>query len=245
MSNETHRNGRADVAALANGLMRAGTGDLPRTYEAAKSALAQCANLDECQQWVDKAAALASYARQADDDQLEKMAVRIRARAVRRCRELLKQFDAKGKRTGRAEPTVGSVGRLWRKEAAERAGISERQQVTAVRVANVPEPEFTRQVESDAPPTITALAQQGVKPSAPKAPEPEPVRAPIIDLKGRDPKEFNQALHYVGAIERYAREVEALNHNAVLPILTDQERGELRGLIARIDAVHDMIATRI
>jgi hypothetical protein len=187
-------------------------GDLPRTYEAAKSALAQCANLDECQQWADKAAALASYARQANDDQLEKMALRIRARAVRRCGELLKQFDARG---GDRTKTVGTVSSApTQRQAAEHA----------VRVANVPEPEFTRQVESAAPPTITALAQQGVKPSAPKAAESEPVKAPIIDLKGRDPKEFNQALHYVGAIEHYAREVEALNHNAVLPILTDQER---------------------
>lgn len=33
---------------------------------------------------------------QADDNHLEKVAVRIRARAVRRCGELLKQFDAQG-----------------------------------------------------------------------------------------------------------------------------------------------------
>ena len=63
--------------------------------------------------------------RQSDDDQLEKMAVRIRARAVRRCGELLKQFDAKGKRTDREEPTVGGFGKLSQKEAVERAGMSE------------------------------------------------------------------------------------------------------------------------
>lgn len=216
---------------------------LPQTYEAAKTALSSCANLDECQQWADKAAALASYARQANDDQLEKMAIRIRARAVRRCGELLKQFDARPanavKQSG-AAPTL-----LSRRDAAEKAGLSKDQQVQAVRVANVPEPEFTRQVESEAPPTITALAQQGVKPPSPKAVESEPAKAPVIDLKGRDPREFNQALHYLGPIRGYADEVEGLPHNKVLALLTDRERDELRRIIARIDAVHDMIATRI
>lgn len=57
---------------------------LPRSYEAAKSALANCVSLDECMDWANKAEALASYAKQADDDTLEKTARRIRARAIRR-----------------------------------------------------------------------------------------------------------------------------------------------------------------
>jgi len=39
--------------------------------------------------------------------------------------------------------------------------MSERQKVTAIRVANVLTEEFERQVESDAPPTVTQLAEQG------------------------------------------------------------------------------------
>src|SRR5690554_3481448 len=66
---------------------------LPQTYEAAKSALAQCSAVDECKDWADKAAALASYAKQSNDDQLEKLALRIRARAIRRAGELLKQIE--------------------------------------------------------------------------------------------------------------------------------------------------------
>jgi len=58
--------------------------------EAAKTSLAQCARTDECVKWADKAAALASYAKQAGDDSLWKMAVRIRARAIERCGYLLR-----------------------------------------------------------------------------------------------------------------------------------------------------------
>ena len=57
---------------------------LPQTYESAKTALSECVALDECKSWADKAAALASYAKQANDDELMKMATRIRDRAIRR-----------------------------------------------------------------------------------------------------------------------------------------------------------------
>jgi hypothetical protein len=45
-------------------------------------------------------------------------------------------------------------------QAAEEAGLSRRQAVTAIRVANVPADEFERQVESDSPPTVTALRRR-------------------------------------------------------------------------------------
>jgi hypothetical protein len=47
---------------------------------------------------------------------------------------------------------------LTRKQAAIDAGISKDQAVTAVRVANIPEYEFDKLVESENPPTVTALA---------------------------------------------------------------------------------------
>lgn len=66
----------------------------------------------------DKAAALASYARQAEDDTLLKMAQRIKARAVRREGELIEpgknRFD--DRRGGASPPN--------RKAAALEAGIS-------------------------------------------------------------------------------------------------------------------------
>ena len=56
---------------------------LPERYEAAKQALAECDHIDECKDWADKAAALGSYARQADDDTLHKTAIPIQTRAMR------------------------------------------------------------------------------------------------------------------------------------------------------------------
>lgn len=85
---------------------------------------------------------------------------RIRHRAVRRAGELLKQIEPQqGARTD-IEPTDAADSKLTRTEVARQAGMSERQQVTAIRVANIPEEDFNRQVESDNPPTVTKLAEQ-------------------------------------------------------------------------------------
>src|SRR5258706_10931750 len=78
-----------DVVDIANAR-------LPAAYEEAKVALASCEKIDECQTCANKAEALASYAKMADDDTLRQLADRIQARAVRRMGELLKQFDGKG-----------------------------------------------------------------------------------------------------------------------------------------------------
>lgn len=96
------------------------------SYEAAKAALAMCARIDECQDWADKAQALASYVRQAKDETMRKMCDRIQARAIPRCGELLAQVRARpGKRTD-IQPREGDRPRLveppTRKEAARDAG---------------------------------------------------------------------------------------------------------------------------
>jgi hypothetical protein len=64
---------------------------LPISYAEARAALERCECVDECAEWADRAGALASYARQARDRDLEAVAKRIRARAVRRAGELLEQ----------------------------------------------------------------------------------------------------------------------------------------------------------
>jgi hypothetical protein len=205
---------------------------LPETYERAKTALAECSSIDECKDWSDKAAALASYAKMSDDDTLRKYAERIQARAIRRCGELLRQIEpASGTRTD-IEPREGDHPRLTRAGIAEQAGMSSHQQKQAIRVAGVPEQEFTKMVDSDTPPTITTLAAMGTKKQ-------------LVDLKGRDPSEFNKAMHFVGGIESYARECKAYDVQGITAILTDTERSRLRAAINAIDAIHDSIMTRI
>lgn len=148
---------------------------LPATYEAAKKALASCASIDECMDWANKAEALASYARQADDDALLKMADRIQARAVRRLGELLKQYDARGGDQSEKEGTRPFA--IGRTEAAEQAGMSDHQRKQAGRVANVPEEQFNSVVESDSPSTVTKLAEMGKKSQPPRQIDPDAVAA--------------------------------------------------------------------
>jgi hypothetical protein len=126
-----------------------------RRYRSNADALiTECSRIDECQEWADKAAAMASYARQSEDDTLEKMARRIRARAIERCGELLKQIAAAKNQHDAAKNAGGSgtpgKGRL---ATPARAGLSRDQALAAIRVANVPKEEFEAVVESDDSPT--------------------------------------------------------------------------------------------
>jgi hypothetical protein len=102
---------------------------------------------------------------------------------------------------------------LSQREAAESAGISKHQQVQAVRVANVPAATFEAAVESDKPPTVTALADMGTK-SRPK-PDPNvsrsksgiailngPIPHDVVEvarcakfMREKDPKMLWQSLH--------------------------------------------------
>jgi hypothetical protein len=142
---------------------------LPTLYARATEALTECSRIDECINWADKAAAIASYAKQADDPTLHKLATRIQARAVRRCGELLEQFRAPGTRTDK--PSGDAPTRLQtQREVAAAAGMSKDQEVQAVRVANVPAEEFEAAIESETPPTVTALAERGTE----KRPKPPP-----------------------------------------------------------------------
>lgn len=208
---------------------------LPQSYESAKNALTQCVALDECKSWADKAAALASYAKQANDEELMKMATRIRDRAIRRAGELLNQIEP-GQGARESKRGEGDHTPLHRQDAAREAGLSKHQQVQAVRIANIPREDFERQVDSDKPPTLSQLAVQGIQRPQPR---------PVIDLKGRDPGEFNTAMHYVSGWEYAARDLAALEHDRALGILNDSERARLRAAIATVDAITDRTITRI
>jgi hypothetical protein len=68
---------------------------------------------------------------------------------------------------------------------------------------------------------------------------------PVIDLKGRDPADFNRAMHFRGMLRDYARELAACDLSDILPRLTDDERNEVRIVIGRIDAAHSSIIERL
>jgi hypothetical protein len=205
---------------------------LPATYEGAKVALSECSRIDECWSWADKAAALASYARQANDDSLLTLAQRIQGRAVRRAGELLKQIPDTNRGRPPTEIRDGGVRNLTRAEAAADAGLSERQKVTALRVASVDEAEFEAAIESEHPPTITEIAEAGR------------AKRPITSLGGRSASQFNKAMHFVALVRRYADALSAQGLDAV-EFLDDGERAEVRRHIARIDSIHDSIMTRV
>ncbi|GAC1573012.1 MAG: hypothetical protein NVS3B5_02280 [Sphingomicrobium sp.] len=196
---------------------------LPATYEQAKVALASCANIDECQDWANKAEALASYAKMADDDSLRVLADRIQARAVRRMGELLKQFDGRGDHMKKD----GTVLSLTQTHIAEKAGISERQVKTAVRVANVPEEKFEAAVEAPKPATVTALAEMGKQ-----------VRT--VPAEG-----FRQATHLIGAVKRFAEFCLSNDPEGVASGVLPHEAGDLRGHVATIDSWLDRFVVNL
>ena len=102
-------------------------------------------------------AALASCAKPAEDEICRGLTARIKARAIRRCRGLLAEIEPhQGKRTDRL--TDGGDTRLSRSAAALSVGLSKCQNVTAVRVANVPKDQFEAAIKRKDPATIIYLA---------------------------------------------------------------------------------------
>lgn len=195
---------------------------LPVTYESAKSALAECSRIDECQDWADKMQAMASYARQAEDDSLRSMCDRIQARAIRRCGDLLAAIEpASGARTDR-EPSGVTPTRLTRTQAATGAGLSRDQRVTAMRVANIPLEEFEAAVESEQPPTVTELAKRGT------ATRPKPQR-----VRGLLPSDYTAFCNALGYVDEFAK-VAGVDLGMVARTCNSDERAALRAGIAVI-----------
>lgn len=205
---------------------------LPVKYEAATLAIAECARIDECREWENKAEALASYARQSGDKTLENTAMKIRARAVRRCGELLKEIDsatgAHLKRSG-ADP-------LSRKQAAEDAGMSPRQAKDAIRVANVPAEKFEEQVESESPPTKTALAEQGKKPAN---------GVPQYEKMGMTRTQFQAGMYFRGDASSYLEATRKYSVEDVAEGTPPKERTQLRKDLEEIAKYTGRLITKL
>jgi hypothetical protein len=215
------------AAIVPSGLPEISSARLPATYEHARQALAECSRIDECQEWADKAEALASYAKQAKDDQLRKLADRIQARAIRRCGELLKQIEPGVNRFDRREGDLPAN----RTEAAEQAGLSEHQRKTALRVASVPAEDFERQVDSDEPPTVTALAEQGKK--------------PLLNLGDTSPADFRMATEAIASLRRFAEFARTHDPARVAAGVDPREVKNVRRYVADIDSWLDRFITTV
>ncbi|WIY24242.1 hypothetical protein [Parasedimentitalea psychrophila] len=198
---------------------------LPAVYEQAKAALTQCETIDECKDWSDRAAALASYAKQANDETLEKKARLIRNRAIRRMGQVLEQIEPA---TGAHLKRMGTH-TLSRTEAAAQAGLSNNQKATALRLAKIPENEFEKLTKRDGPqPTVTELAERGTQKR----------EVIVIDhTGGRDPKVFNRIIHFTSALECAVAE---LSGNAdLLEHMLDWELAEALEAAARLRLILD------
>ena len=203
---------------------------LPEVYQQAKNTLQRCEKIDECQDWANKAEALASYARQAGDASLREMADRIQARAIRRCGELLRQIaPAKNQHDAKQRARTGTD-TSTRTQAAADAGLSKRQKDTALRVANVPKEEFEQVVEGPAPPTISELADRGKK------------SAPLVDLRGRDPQEFTLSTEAQGHLRRFAEMAERTSPAAAARGAFERER---ESMCAHAQIVHSWLESLI
>jgi len=191
---------------------------LPAVYEAAKSQLAECSRIDECKDWADKAAAIASYAKQAKDKSLERFALRIKARAIRRAGELLTEFEAaKNQHDAAAKRARTGGGTSTRTEAATAAGMSKRQKDTAIQVANVGDADFDSALGSDNPTTVTELAKLGTK-SKPK---------PLVDLGDIDPCDHRIATDVIGHVSDLAKIATSIDPVAAIRGVREHERGPL------------------
>jgi hypothetical protein len=230
---------------------------LPVSYERAREALAQCHKVDECKEWADKAAALKSYAKQAQDDSLFQTAMKIQGRAIRRAGELLQEIEVHhGVGGGRpaTRPVVEPSGPtmkhrtdthtmfpaptppaapVTRAAAAEAAGLSKHQKDQALRIAAIPAQEFEAAIEAPTPPTITELAERGTMPRPQPAAAPKPAGPPAY-LCGRTPDEFNAAIHARGRVRDLAVQCRRVTADAVAVTSTEAERAELRAWLSDI-----------
>lgn len=87
--------------------------DFPANYQAAKTALKVCIDIDECKDWENKTTAMAVYAKQIRDPEMEAMAKKIKLQAMVRLGEILLTFPptpTRGNRDGTRNVVAASKG---------------------------------------------------------------------------------------------------------------------------------------
>lgn len=133
---------------------------LPVLYAEAKRALRECENVDECKHWGDKAEALATYARLANDPEMEIIAKRVRLRAIARAGELLLRVPEgnHGLHVAGMQLKGGSLPNPQSRRGIGRAAGMRVQDVTqALAIARVPLEVRELLIESPSPPPPSVL----------------------------------------------------------------------------------------
>jgi hypothetical protein len=147
-----------------------------------------------------------------------RFATRIKARALDRCGELLRQIPASS--GGRPETKdAADLSLSPRQQAAHNADLSERQRKTALRINSIPRERFEALVESANPPTATQLAEIGKKKR----------QRPLRDLGDRSPEEFAAATALTEIIEDFVRASAGVD---ILLVLRRCEKVGLERLLA-------------
>jgi hypothetical protein len=227
-------------------------------YEQARTALAECARIDEASEIRDKAAALAAYARQRDDRDLEVWVREIHLRACVRIGELsreLERAEPGGAGGGSKFPAVG----ISKAQALADAGIStstahryeelaggrEEQAQAAGRAAI--EAYFAQSRADGAPPTMAGLrgavrdavqATIGTPPTRTKRPSPTP-EPPKVTPIGADWADFTAAVLTVATLPVDFASLAGRAPRALLDDLRGEAREALRRLPLWINALEN------
>ena len=202
---------------------------LPQSYEAAKRALAACERLDECKTWADKMAALASYARQVEDDTLLKTAIRIHGRALRRVGELLEEFDARRRQNRRAKMGATLLLRQRRPAAPSR-----RPQASQGTSRSPPFASRMCRPTSSRPPSKATTHRRSRGWPRPEGRREKRSASTICRVE--TPSSFYAATHTLGAMEMLAEKCTEYAPEVVAGGLGANEVQRARNLVARIDA---------
>src|SRR5436309_5943904 len=130
MSLEIYVDSKYAGLRLLENLPHVSKAKLLERYQAAKQALASCDCIDECKACAARMEALACDARQANDTVLEDLVMRILARAVQRCSELLKEIPSEQRK--RTDQKRGGTELSPSEQAPKDAGLFECEAKTAV-----------------------------------------------------------------------------------------------------------------
>jgi|GEM_PF-2564550 len=219
----------------------------PRLYEKAKVAILECERLDECKTWADQSVALASYARQSEDKEMERSAMEIRFRALRRCGELIKKIEKSVGGKPFQEKYTGEGGHpsKTRKQAAEDAGLSAHQQRAAVQLANISQTEWDECMDGEEAPTMEKLKAKGKK--KPKKSK-KPKSVPLYQQLGYTIEEFQAGIQFRGQITEYHTFITGISEADVdLAIAgsSEDERASIRDLLSQVERTHKKMRSRI